>query len=702
MHGEPEATSSAAPTVGARDDARLARLLRALNGALHGSGQDFFDALASGLCRVLGVQVAALSVADAEEGHLRTVAVAMNGEPLPPMRYAAAGTPCEQVLRACRALEVLEGAQRRYPDDAVLRDLSLGYYLCVPILESTGDVAGLLAVGHPDAPSCAALCEEVLTFIAPRVISELERARAVAEAEEQRARYQDLYESASEASIIIDADNGIIVDANRAARALFGAERGELVGRRIVTLSPPTQPDGRDSVQSGRAFSQQADALGEARFEWMHQCINGEPLPVTVLLSTFTSGERPLYRAWLHDRRRQLAVEAKLEGVVRQAERDSDLRRVAEMVRIGLIVGRFSDVGSFVLEYMSSAAESVVGRFAHDNVLHLDHILRDTHPEDRLLFGDTWMRALTDPAPVDLELRLRRDDGSWQVVWLASTALDDGEGSHRWFHLVRDVSQAREAENQVRELLADVGRAERDLRVSNRRLRAANAELEAFTYAVSHDLRAPVRRIDGFATLLAEEHGGSLDETGLEFLERIRSSGRDMRELIDALLRLSRIHRQAVEPEPIDLSVLVQRYADHHPSPVDWHIQKNVVVLGDGQLLRAALVNLLDNAVKYSAGVESPTVWFGTEERAGRTCVIVRDNGVGFDESFSHKLFRPFERLHRASDFEGHGIGLATVKRIFDLHDALYGAESPPGEGATFWFRLPPARRAASAQDASA
>ena len=523
----------------------------------------------------------------------------------------------------------------------------------------------------------------------PKTVEPATDDAGTAEDAARAALHRDLFESASEPALILDAIDGVVVDANHAARALFGAERGQLVGVRVVTLSPGQQPDGRESLSAGRAFCEQADALGDARFEWMHHRLDGTPLPVTVLLSTFTSGERLLYRARLHDRREQIEVEAELAGALEQAAQDAELRHVAEVVKIGLMVGRFADTRSMVMEYVSSAAKNVLGRFVHENVMPLDGLLRDMHPEDRLAFGDAWMSAYKGATPVDLEVRIRREDDTWQALWIASTPLARADGQRRWFHLIRDVSDAKEAADEVRTLRNEAAELQAALFESNRSLEAANTALDSFTHSVSEELRAPARRVDGLVRLFVDTHGAELDEAGLDVLERVRRCGEDMRTLIDAIMKLSRVHRHSMELEFVDLSLLVRRYAEQYKSFCTWNIEDNIVVYGDASLLRAAMIHLLENALKFTSKSSAPHIWFGTGEREGKRCIELRDNGIGFDGALAERIFLPFGRLHRQADFEGFGMGLATVKRIFDLHSAQYGAESAPGEGTTLWFRLP-------------
>lgn len=249
----------------------------------------------------------------------------------------------------------------------------------------------------------------------------------------------------------------------------------------------------------------------------------------------------------------------------------------------------------------------------------------------------------------------------------------------------------RQAESELQRL-----HTEFEVRVAERTraLQAANGELEAFSYSVSHDLRAPLRRIDGFSRLLQEQHGGQLSAVGHDYLGRIRRSSQRMGQLIDDLLKLSQIGRQALQPAEVCLSTLAAAVLDElrQAEPgraLEVHIESGLKVRADARLMRIVLENLLGNAWKFSAGRPGARVRFGSGERDGERVLYVLDNGAGFDERYVDRLFKPFQRLHSASEFEGTGIGLATVQRIILRHGGRIWAEGRVGEGATFFFTLP-------------
>jgi light-regulated signal transduction histidine kinase (bacteriophytochrome) len=244
----------------------------------------------------------------------------------------------------------------------------------------------------------------------------------------------------------------------------------------------------------------------------------------------------------------------------------------------------------------------------------------------------------------------------------------------------RELAEARAA------LLAEL--EERNLELAN-----ANRELEAFSYTVSHDLRAPLRIIDGFSQILTEEHAERLGEEGQNHLRRVRAAAQRMGELIDDLLQLSRLSRGAIRLETVDLGAMARAVAEQLLSGqgdrvVELVIRENVVERADPRLARVVLENLLGNALKFTAKRPRARIEFGVDPEKDPPVYFVRDNGAGFDMTYAEMLFRPFQRLHADNEFEGTGIGLATVQRIVYRHGGRIWAESASGQGATFYFTL--------------
>ena len=248
----------------------------------------------------------------------------------------------------------------------------------------------------------------------------------------------------------------------------------------------------------------------------------------------------------------------------------------------------------------------------------------------------------------------------------------------------------RAAEDKLRRLSEEL---EQRVQERTHELRAANAELEAFSYSVSHDLRAPLRAIDGFSQMVLSRYADKLDADGRHALERVRAGSERMGVLIDSMLELSRLGRRPLEFGDVDLSALAAEVveelrAGEPERDVEVLIEPNVSAVGDKELLRVALQNLLGNAFKFTSQQPHARVQFGRTEHAGQAAIFVRDNGVGFDMNHADRLFRPFERLHSESEFSGTGIGLATVQRVIARHRGRVWAQGAIGDGATFYFTL--------------
>lgn len=356
--------------------------------------------------------------------------------------------------------------------------------------------------------------------------------------------------------------------------------------------------------------------------------------------------------------------------------------------RLQNIVRSISD-GFFVLDrngrvtYLNPVAAAVFARLGVESDDLVGRPLWSKFPElAGSDFEQNCVRAMYDRVQTTFE------------VWLP--ALD----AHLEFHaypwedgtsvFFQDVSARKLAERRREQMHAEL---ERQVQLRTADLQATLGELEAFSYSVSHDLRAPLRSLDGFSQALLEDYGTSLDADGKLYLERIRANAQKMAQLIDALLQLSRVTRAEVNPVRLDLSAIVREIAsDLRASDglraCEFIVQEGVSAEADPRLIEVALQNLLQNAWKFTSQREAGRIEFGVALHKGAPACFIRDNGAGFDMKYRDKLFIAFQRLHDVRDFDGTGIGLATVSRIFKRHGGRIWAEGALNQGACFYFTL--------------
>ena len=366
------------------------------------------------------------------------------------------------------------------------------------------------------------------------------------------------------------------------------------------------------------------------------------------------------------------------------AQRDRDLRQVHETLDrffalsldlfcVADFDGYFRQVNRAWHESLGWTEAELLGRPFLDFV----------HPDDRAATTRESAKIERGGCAINFENRYRCRDGSYRwLQWMAAPSVEEG----RIYAVARDVTTAKDAQARTEALT-------RELEQRNAQLAILNRELEAFSYSVSHDLRAPLRSIDGFSQVLLEDCAERLDDEGKDALHRVRRAATAMGELIDALLALSRVSRVELRAERVDVSALAATIAAglREASPdrgAEFVIAPGMVVEADPRLLRAMLENLFDNAWKYTHPRAVARIELGCDEQAQETVYFVRDNGVGFDMTYVGRLFGAFQRLHRQTEFEGTGVGLATVQRIVHRHGGRVWAEGAVDRGATVYFTL--------------
>ena len=390
--------------------------------------------------------------------------------------------------------------------------------------------------------------------------------------------------------------------------------------------------------------------------------------------------------------------------------RDRDLRQMAlfkQTLVDSAAYGIISCDPDGIVSSFNRAAERLLGYRADEVVGQQSPILWHD-PEEIALRARQLSEALGEPVaaglnvftarvargtPDENEWTFIRKDGARVPVLLSVSALNDENGKFTGFvGMVYDLTDRKRAENEIRKLNQEL-----EQRVADRtaQLQEANKELEAFAYSVSHDLRAPLRHIDGFVELLQKKVEGNLDEESRHYMDTISEAARKMGLLIDELLAFSRMGRQSITFHEVDLGGMVcdimQEFdPDTAGRSIDWQIGDLPAVRGDAAMLRIVLTNLISNALKFTSYRQQARIEIGTlPGRSSEVVVFVRDNGAGFDMAYADRLFGVFQRLHRTDEFEGIGIGLASVRRIISRHGGRAWAQGELGKGAAFYFSLP-------------
>ncbi len=377
-----------------------------------------------------------------------------------------------------------------------------------------------------------------------------------------------------------------------------------------------------------------------------------------------------------------------LERLRAEAElREAEIRYRQLVERIPAVVYTAEPGPDGVWLYASPQIHALLGYTAEAWMADPQLWYSRLHPDDREAAVQDEARALATGTPPLTEYRLIARDG--RVVWVRDDSLlttDPATGQILVHGFLIDITAQKQAEEEIRRLNAQL---EARVRERTAELEAANRELEAFSYSVSHDLRAPLRGIDGFARILLEDYAPRLDADGQHYLNRVRENAQRMGQLIDDLLQFSRLGRQpirklTVQPARLAQQVLEELRPASGARPMDVVVGDLPECLADPALLRQVLSNLLDNALKYSSRRERPVVVVGWRSGA----YFVRDNGVGFDMQHADKLFGVFQRLHPAGEFEGTGVGLAVVQRIIHRHGGRIWCQAEVDRGATFFFTL--------------
>jgi PAS domain S-box-containing protein len=486
--------------------------------------------------------------------------------------------------------------------------------------------------------------------------------------QQDEKRFRGLLEAAPDGIVIVDRQ-GTIVMVNAQTQNMFGYTRQELLGSHVEMLVPLHFRDihpfhrtqyGKNSIL--RPMGADLDLYA------LHK--DGSEFPVEISLSPMDTEEESLVIAAVRDISERKRAEEQFRGLLESAPDAMVVVDTEGMIR--LVNSQTERLfGYDRLEIVGQPVEVLVPKR-----------FRRKHTRNREgYYGQHPVR----PMGMGLDLFGLRKNGSEFPVEISLSPLETETGL-LVSAAIRDVTQRKRME-------ADVQKLNEDLKQRAAQLEAANKELEAFSYSVSHDLRAPLRSIDGFSNVLLEDYAEQLPNEGKNYLERVRAAAKRMAVLIDDLLNLSRVTRTPLQLRFINLSRIaedvVQALRENQPeSQVTFVLAPDLMVEGDPNLLHIVLENLLGNAWKFSAKQPEPRIEFGQKTHVKERTFYVRDNGVGFDMAYADKLFGVFQRLHSITEFPGTGVGLATVQRIIAIHGGRIWAESAEGEGATFYFTL--------------
>lgn len=586
------------------------------------------------------------------------------------------------------------------PRWAGYRELAAGHDLSTcwstPIHGSEDRVLATLAIyyRHPRRPAAVEL--ELIERAVHVVRIAIKRKQAEEALRESEQKYRTLFENASDAIILLH-DNKIL-DCNRQTLEIFKCSSQEqMVGHSPHEFSPPVQPDGRPSVETAIELGIATRADQPQFFEWLHLRRDGSSFPAEVSLNTVELGGKLVLQAIVRDiSQRKLAEEeirslnAGLEQRVRERTRElqtanaslSDFKAALDEHAIVGITDRRGKIT------YANGKFCAISQYSRDELIGHDHRLVSSSYYSKALIRNLWL-TISRGRVWKGEIKDRAKDGSF--YWLTTTIVPflDDDGKVTQFIFIRtDITEHKRAEEEIHKLNAD-------LQTRAAQLAEANKELEAFTYSVSHDLRAPLRAVDGFSRMVLEDYSPQLDADGQRMLGVIRSETQRMGRLIDDLLAFSRLGRLPIQLEPIDMRAMAQLVFDeqaaHEPSrKLQFVLQPLPPACGSEALIRQVWVNLISNAIKFTQDRETGEIEIGScQDLQGGQIYYVKDNGTGFDMRHAEKLFGVFQRLHTQQQFSGTGVGLALVQRIVQRHDGRVWAVSSPDQGSTFSFLLP-------------
>ncbi len=655
---------------------RTERALRhILAGTAHVTGSDFFRALTENLAQATGLTQALVTELLPDGRHARVLAYWGGGQSASGSPYPLADAPSRLAVESGMAFYSDHLAECFPHIPSLVRDQSRSYY-GVRLDSSEGVPLGVLAVMDQAPIADPAPIASLMTIFAARAAAELERLQREADLQRSNERFSAVFLASPNPVAISSLGEGRFVAVNPAFEKTFGWSRPETIGRNAVELGIWPSEEERQRWTAALTASRRA-----RDFEAINLTKSGDALTVLMSAEVIDIGGTPHIIAFANDvteqRRAELARSEALERFEAIFQQTPNVAIQGYDPR-----GRILHWNQASERFYGIPASEAIGR-----------TYRDLRPnqEAALAFEASLAQVCASGEPLA--------PGEWSIPLPAGGTVEVLSAIFPVFSqgiiveifcMDVDISELKAAHAALHQLNEEL-----EARVAARtaELAAVNSELEAFTYSVSHDLRAPLRSIEGFGRLLEQDYAGRLDATAQDYIGRMRRSAQRLAQLIDDLLELSRIERAKIQSVDTDLSALAQeiigelRQGDAQRA-VQVDIAQGLRATGDRQLLRVILQNLLENAWKYSSKTADAHIILGRSAENGEEVFYVRDNGAGFDMAQADRLFTPFQRLHGVREFEGSGIGLATVLRAIKRHRGQIWAEAAPGKGATFYFTL--------------
>jgi PAS domain S-box-containing protein len=472
---------------------------------------------------------------------------------------------------------------------------------------------------------------------------------------------------------------GNVIIWNKTAEEMLGWSADEMLGRKMAIIPP----DKSDEYLQFRNMTFKGENIRNLETRWLRK--NGNPVDISISLAPIYSSHREI-----------TGMMAVIDDITEDNRMKAELRESQILLDTAV---RASNTGLWSWEFPSGKVSyspewgKILGYEENELIKTMGQWERMIHPDDHdrvVTYVENYLKE--NDYPYSIQYRMQHKNGNYRWVMSRASLLMDDEGKpQRLVGSHIDITEVKEKEEEIR-LLNETLEERVKLRTSQ--LMEANKELESFSYSVSHDLRVPLRAIDGFSRIMMEEYGEKVNEEGKRLLQVIRDNSRKMGNLIDDLLAFSRLGRREINRVTVDMNELAKSVLEDltvmmDKSRLEIQFEPMPSCNGDPSMLRQVYQNLLSNAIKFSSKKEKSHIEIGALTEDSQVVYYVKDNGAGFDMRYADKLFGVFQRLHSPEEFEGTGVGLALVHRIISRHGGKIWADSKPGEGAKFYFTIP-------------